>query len=58
MGDSAKRGTFHQAGAVAKRHIPLKWVDTNKRIRWRLVSPSGYVHDNVDIAPNGRGWYA
>ena len=25
--DSAKHGTFHQAGAVAKCHIPLKWVD-------------------------------
>jgi hypothetical protein len=56
--DAAKDGKFFQGVAVAKCRIPLKWVHRTKRIRWRLVSPSGYVHGNVDIAPNDRGWYA
>jgi hypothetical protein len=50
-------GSFRQRRDTALCRVRARLVDPTKRIRWRLRSPSGYVHDNVDIAPNGGGWY-
>jgi hypothetical protein len=50
-------GRFYQGTDYASCRVPLKVVHRDKRIRWRLVSRSGYVKDNWDIAPNGGGYY-
>jgi hypothetical protein len=54
---TARRGAFRQSGRLATCRIPLPSVQPNKRIRWKLISTSGYVKDNVEYAPNSRGWY-
>jgi hypothetical protein len=54
---TARRGAFRQSRQVATCRLPLRYFQPNKRIRWKLISPSGYVKDNVDAAPDSRGWY-
>jgi hypothetical protein len=49
-------GGFDQRGDTARCRVPTSLVHPTKRIRWKLRSPSGYVHA-VDIAPNGGGWF-
>ena len=51
------QGGFLQRGDMARCRVPTSLVHPTKRIRWKLRSPSGYVHNNVDIAPNGGGWF-
>ena len=52
-----KKGSFHQQGRWARCRVPLRYVDPNKRIRWKVVALAAFDVGNPDYAPNGRGWY-
>lgn len=47
------------AGDRASCRVPLRWVNPNKRIRWRLFSPAGLegTEPGVDEFAPDRGWY-
>jgi hypothetical protein len=50
-------GRFRQAGDGARCRVPIRWIDPNKRIRWRLVSETLDPGDGeTERAPNA-GWY-
>ena len=58
-GADRRKGRFRQHGDQATCSVRLSLLVHTKRIRWRLVSPSGYdPPGTTDIAPNGGGWYA
>lgn len=50
-----ERGAFHQNGRAARCRVPIRLVEPDEPIRWRLVSTSGYDGD-LEVAPN-RGMY-
>lgn len=49
------KGTFRQRADRARCRVPIRLIDPNKRIRWRLVSESGYDGE-TERAPDA-GWY-
>jgi hypothetical protein len=51
----ALEGAFGQTGDRARCRVPIRLIDPNKRIRWRLVSESGYDGE-TERAPDA-GWY-
>jgi hypothetical protein len=58
-GADRSKGRFRQHGDQATCSVRLSRLVHTKRIRWRLVSPSGYDSPGkTDIAPNGGGWYS
>lgn len=58
-GADRREARFRQDGDQATCSVRLSRLVHTKRIRWRLVSPSGYgAPGKTDIAPNGGGWYS
>jgi hypothetical protein len=54
--DEAIEGWFRQEGDLTRCRVPLSLVHPEKRIRWRIVSPTGYEGGITERAPN-HGWY-
>jgi hypothetical protein len=52
----AVRGRFRQQDDLARCRVPLALVHPDKRIRWRIVSPTSYEGGITERAPN-HGWY-
>lgn len=52
-----KGGAFKQRHDWARCRIPLRFVQPNKRIRWKLYSPTLITPGDVEYARNHRGWY-
>jgi hypothetical protein len=51
------RGDFLQHGDMARCRVPAGTVRPTKRIRWKLISITGYEDGETEYAPNNRGWY-
>ena len=49
-------GSFSQERDRASCRVPARLVRPTKKIRWKLVSPSGY-DGTSDAAPNGSRWF-
>jgi hypothetical protein len=52
------RGVFRQSGRKVSCQVFIERVKATKRIRWKLVSPSGHSGGISEYAPNGGGWYS
>jgi hypothetical protein len=42
---------------MARCRVPAGTVRPTKRIRWKLISITGYEDGETEYAPNNRGWY-
>lgn len=51
------RGHFRQAGDEVRCRIRVRDLHPTKRIRWKLISESGYGGP-TEYAPNDRTWYS
>jgi hypothetical protein len=57
-GDDFIEGSFRQAGDRTRCTVPARLVDPDKRIRWRIRSPSGYDEpESVTERAPDHGWY-
>jgi hypothetical protein len=52
-----RKGAFHQHGRWGSCRVPLRYVNPNKRVRWKVISLASFDVGNPDYAPNDRGWY-
>jgi hypothetical protein len=53
-----KAGAFKQRHGWARCRVPLRFVQPNKRIRWKVYSPrSLQIPTSREYAPNHGGWY-
>jgi hypothetical protein len=52
QGNPEERGVFRQNGRAARCRVPIRFIQPDRPIRWRLVSTSGYVKGNVERAPD------
>ena len=53
-----RAAAFREHGHWARCRVPLRYVNPNKRIRWKVLSLAAFDVGNADYAPNDRGWYA
>lgn len=51
------RRPLRQSGDEVSCRVAIRHVESDKRIRWKLISTSGYDGGETDYAPNNRAWY-
>jgi hypothetical protein len=52
QGNPSEDGIFRQRGRAVRCRVPIRRLEPDRSIRWRLVSDSGYVDGNREQAPD------